>query len=70
VTYREVQVLDLERWGDCDMCEQEDDTLYVLVDKFGRGHKICYGCLKQLVEWGLIPADLVPTEREVGEREP
>jgi len=48
------EILNLELWGDCDLCKSEDLEIWVFVDSYRKGHKLCRDCIKKLVEWGLI----------------
>jgi len=48
------EVLDVDLWGDCDLCRGEDLRIWVFVDADRKGHKLCRECLETLIEWGLI----------------
>lgn len=48
-------VLELELYGNCYLCDAEDVKVWVYVDKQGKGHLLCKGCIETLVEWGVIP---------------
>jgi len=48
------EILDIELWGNCDLCMDEDVEVWVLIDAKGKGHKLCKKCVEALVEWGFI----------------
>jgi len=48
------EILDIELWGNCDLCENEDVKIWIFIDVKRKGHKLCKACIETLVEWGLI----------------
>jgi len=58
------EVLNIDLWGDCDLCHSEDLKIWVFVDSYRKGHKLCKACIENLVEWGLIQKPEVELEEE------
>jgi len=49
-----IEILDVKFYGDCDLCEDEDVDIWVFVDGYRKGHRLCKSCIETLVKWGLI----------------
>jgi len=48
------EILNIDLWDNCDLCEDEDVKIWIFIDSKMKGHKLCKTCLENLIEWGLL----------------